>query len=326
MFRIACLVLVIVQVYGIHGDESVLGGAIAQIVDYIFHNIGDGNYRWGFSSTDGVQRMEEGVLENPETDHENFIVRGSYSYPDANGKMVKVKYTADKDGFHPEGDNIFVPAYDTNDKDYDQKDNKIEATQQSRFNRQFIENPPHNYEDNYQQVSHLQNHQNQNIVYRQQLPVQAENNDFHYDKSLIDLLGHSSAGGLNFEQQGQDQRPIIAIVGDDGRIIESSLDSENIPDSILELLGKSATHSIPKLTQQQVHDVMVRNGIPQMIEKALTEALRKQNIETDNASESSSVIVTKDAEPSTTPSTFTISYNNSISSDAAEKINNSTQT
>ncbi|CAH2992163.1 unnamed protein product [Chilo suppressalis] len=56
----------------------------------------NGNYRFGFVSTDGIRREESGGFD----DNQNYVVTGYYSYYDEHGTLHHVKYTADKNGYN----------------------------------------------------------------------------------------------------------------------------------------------------------------------------------------------------------------------------------
>lgn len=63
-----------------------------------------------FESGNGIVRNEQGELKEV-LDEENkprsvVIVRGSYSYPNEDGKLETVNYFADETGYHAEGDSI----------------------------------------------------------------------------------------------------------------------------------------------------------------------------------------------------------------------------
>lgn len=64
-----------------------------------------------FSSSDGISREEEGQFPNPDPAHQGAFVKGSYSYTGDDGVVYTVHYTADDNGFHPEGDHIKVPPF-----------------------------------------------------------------------------------------------------------------------------------------------------------------------------------------------------------------------
>ncbi|XP_019876730.2 pupal cuticle protein-like [Aethina tumida] len=83
----------------------------AQVRSYDFQNDGTGPYKFSFETSDGTKREEEGSLVHPNTDHAAVVVRGSFSYFGPDGVEYKVKYTADENGFHPEGDHFKVPPF-----------------------------------------------------------------------------------------------------------------------------------------------------------------------------------------------------------------------
>ncbi|CAH1117686.1 unnamed protein product [Phaedon cochleariae] len=83
----------------------------ARILKYDFDNIGTGSYRFGFESSDGIKRQETGEVHNEGSTHQFVKVAGSYSYLGPDGHLYEVRYTADDQGFHPEGDHIKVPPF-----------------------------------------------------------------------------------------------------------------------------------------------------------------------------------------------------------------------
>ncbi|XP_075971124.1 endocuticle structural glycoprotein ABD-5-like [Anticarsia gemmatalis] len=74
----------------------------AKIVKYESSNDGSGNYRFSFETSNGISREEIGHLENVGQEDEHLVVEGSYTYTDVEGKLVVVRYTADKNGYRVE--------------------------------------------------------------------------------------------------------------------------------------------------------------------------------------------------------------------------------
>ncbi|XP_063532263.1 larval cuticle protein 16/17-like [Cydia strobilella] len=70
----------------------------------------DGGYAYAYETEDGIKKDENGELKTV-NDEENkpqqvVVVRGSYSYTDADGKLHAVTYFADETGFHAESEDI----------------------------------------------------------------------------------------------------------------------------------------------------------------------------------------------------------------------------
>nr|AYA49880.1 cuticular protein 8 [Leptinotarsa decemlineata] len=93
--------------YGVALDDP----KSARILKYDFDNIGEGPYHFSFETSDGISRQEVGEIANAETEHEFVKVLGSFSYLGPDGVRYEVRYTADDQGFHPEGDHIKVPPF-----------------------------------------------------------------------------------------------------------------------------------------------------------------------------------------------------------------------
>ncbi|EDW72927.2 uncharacterized protein Dwil_GK17266 [Drosophila willistoni] len=57
-------------------------------------------------TSDGKSHQEEGQLKDVGTEHEAIVVRGSYSYVGDDGQTYTINYTADENGFQPEGSHL----------------------------------------------------------------------------------------------------------------------------------------------------------------------------------------------------------------------------
>lgn len=58
---------------------------------------------YSVETSDGQAKEEQGELVNQGSENESMVVRGRFSYTGADGVVYTVTYTADNDGFHPEG-------------------------------------------------------------------------------------------------------------------------------------------------------------------------------------------------------------------------------
>ncbi|XP_037081076.1 cuticle protein CP14.6-like [Pollicipes pollicipes] len=78
----------------------------AKIRNYQYGIEEDGSYESQFETTNGISAREDGISypgNEPETG--NYVRSGSYSY-DWEGVTYTVTWTADENGFHPEGDHL----------------------------------------------------------------------------------------------------------------------------------------------------------------------------------------------------------------------------
>lgn len=62
-----------------------------------------------YETSDGVTREESAVVEQSGDDQDGSTsrtVRGSYSYPSPDGRIISVEYVADRDGFRTTGNHL----------------------------------------------------------------------------------------------------------------------------------------------------------------------------------------------------------------------------
>ncbi|XP_021940868.1 cuticle protein CP14.6-like [Zootermopsis nevadensis] len=64
---------------------------------------GDGSYSYNFETGDGTKAEQSGQLKNFGPDDDGEVVTGSFSYVAPDGVTYSVTYTADENGFQPQG-------------------------------------------------------------------------------------------------------------------------------------------------------------------------------------------------------------------------------
>lgn len=62
-----------------------------------------------FETDNGIYVQEEGKVRKITEDGVDLIVQGSYLYTAPDGQEINVRYTADENGFHPEGAHLPTP-------------------------------------------------------------------------------------------------------------------------------------------------------------------------------------------------------------------------
>ncbi|XP_061710361.1 endocuticle structural glycoprotein SgAbd-5-like [Cydia pomonella] len=72
----------------------------AKIIRYRNTNDGSGNYHFEYETSNGITREETGTLINGGHHDTYIVVDGLVSYLDPNGKLIIVRYSADKKGYH----------------------------------------------------------------------------------------------------------------------------------------------------------------------------------------------------------------------------------
>lgn len=75
----------------------------AQILKYESENIGIDGYKFAYETSDGQSRQETAELKNVGTENEAMVIRGSFTWRDADGKDYTITFVADETGYHPEG-------------------------------------------------------------------------------------------------------------------------------------------------------------------------------------------------------------------------------
>ncbi|XP_044726872.1 pupal cuticle protein 20-like [Chrysoperla carnea] len=79
------------------------------ILSYSNDNNGEGSYRYSYETGNGIRAEEQGALKNAGSQAEGIAVQGSYSYTDEQGNLIQVTYTADENGFQPQGAHLPTP-------------------------------------------------------------------------------------------------------------------------------------------------------------------------------------------------------------------------
>ncbi|CAH1644299.1 unnamed protein product [Spodoptera littoralis] len=70
----------------------------------------DGGYNFKFETENGIKRVEEGsvkdVVDEENKPHSVVVVRGSYSYVNADGQSENIDFVADENGYRAEGPSV----------------------------------------------------------------------------------------------------------------------------------------------------------------------------------------------------------------------------
>ncbi|EFA03216.1 endocuticle structural glycoprotein ABD-4 [Tribolium castaneum] len=65
-----------------------------------------GKFHYSYESGDGTKAQEIGELKSFDKDNAGEVVSGDFQYTGDDGKTYKVAYTADENGYHPQGEHI----------------------------------------------------------------------------------------------------------------------------------------------------------------------------------------------------------------------------
>lgn len=69
----------------------------------------DGSYVSSYETGNGISADEQGSLKNAGTDAEAEQVNGQYQYTAPDGQVIQLSYSADENGFQPQGAHLPVP-------------------------------------------------------------------------------------------------------------------------------------------------------------------------------------------------------------------------
>ncbi|KAJ8954426.1 hypothetical protein NQ318_011102 [Aromia moschata] len=69
----------------------------------------DGSYEYVYETENGIFVQEEGKVRQINEDNVDLAVQGSFLYTSPEGKEIHLTYTADENGFHPQGDHLPTP-------------------------------------------------------------------------------------------------------------------------------------------------------------------------------------------------------------------------
>ncbi|CAG7648478.1 unnamed protein product [Allacma fusca] len=74
-------------------------------------NQGDGSFRWAYETSDGTRAEQAGYIKNPGAPQDDIIqsLSGAYSHYSPEGEYLTVTYTADENGFVPQGNHLPTP-------------------------------------------------------------------------------------------------------------------------------------------------------------------------------------------------------------------------
>ncbi|XP_057665999.1 larval cuticle protein LCP-17-like [Diorhabda carinulata] len=72
------------------------------IVRQTFDISPDGTYNYAFQTENEIYVEEEGYING----ENNLVKKGQYQYTAPSGEIIRTIYTADEDGFHPQGSHL----------------------------------------------------------------------------------------------------------------------------------------------------------------------------------------------------------------------------
>lgn len=82
----------------------------AQIIRQISNINEDGSYNYAYETTNGIFAEEQGYLKNAgHPEYEAQVAQGQFQYTSPEGQVIRLVYTADENGFQPQGEHLPTP-------------------------------------------------------------------------------------------------------------------------------------------------------------------------------------------------------------------------
>nr|WKB18033.1 larval cuticle protein 17 [Hyphantria cunea] len=90
-------------------DVKHINDDYAPIVKSSYDIGSDGSYQYSYETGNGIVAQAQGVLKDPKSPNPSQVVQGAYKYVSPEGTSFEVSYTADEEGFKPQGSHLPVP-------------------------------------------------------------------------------------------------------------------------------------------------------------------------------------------------------------------------
>ncbi|CAD7090691.1 unnamed protein product [Hermetia illucens] len=101
MFKFIVLAAIVALAAAQHGQHYSSPEAAAEIRSFGSDVSPDGSYQYSYETSNGIAAQEQGVG--------GHSAAGAASHTSPEGIPIKLTYTADENGFHPEGAHLPVP-------------------------------------------------------------------------------------------------------------------------------------------------------------------------------------------------------------------------
>ncbi|CAH0691724.1 unnamed protein product [Spodoptera exigua] len=68
-----------------------------------------GEYKYSYETGNGIYGQSAGVLKNANSEYPYLAVSGGYKYTSPEGQPIELTFTADENGYQPQGSHLPVP-------------------------------------------------------------------------------------------------------------------------------------------------------------------------------------------------------------------------
>ncbi|XP_039754288.1 pupal cuticle protein 20-like [Pararge aegeria] len=92
-----------------HLVQGYNGGGNAAPFRFENVNNGDGSYRFSYDTPTGISAHESGAPRAAGPEGPAVTAEGGFSYRAPDGQQISLTYTADENGFHPQGSHLPTP-------------------------------------------------------------------------------------------------------------------------------------------------------------------------------------------------------------------------
>ncbi|CAD7090703.1 unnamed protein product [Hermetia illucens] len=101
MFKFVVFAVAVTLVFAQQPQHYLSPEGAAEIKSYASDISPDGSYQYAYETTNGIAAQEQGVGGRQ--------AQGGFSYTSPEGIPIQIAYTADENGFHPEGAHLPIP-------------------------------------------------------------------------------------------------------------------------------------------------------------------------------------------------------------------------
>ncbi|XP_063536000.1 larval cuticle protein LCP-17-like [Cydia strobilella] len=66
-------------------------------------------FSYAYETSNGIVESANGIIKDPNSEYPALAVNGDFSYPGDDGKIYRITYVADENGYQPQGEHLPTP-------------------------------------------------------------------------------------------------------------------------------------------------------------------------------------------------------------------------